>query len=72
MKASVKSILFTAFILLTSSSFAQPIPVEWMIGNRYSTINMVVSKGFLETSRFGFSILVPYRLTIKASLIMIS
>jgi len=54
MKASVKSILFTAFILLTSSSFAQPIPVEWMIGNRYSTINMVVSKGFLEASRFGF------------------
>jgi len=33
---------------------AQPIPVELMLGNKYGTVNVVFSKAFSQTSRFGF------------------
>jgi len=33
---------------------SQPIPVELMTGSRYLTVNLVVSKSFTETSKFGF------------------
>jgi hypothetical protein len=32
---------------------AQPIPAELMLGNKYGTLKMIVSKNFNETSKFG-------------------
>lgn len=32
---------------------AQPIPVELMMGEKYGTVKMIVSKNFSETSKFG-------------------
>lgn len=55
MSRTAFSTLFFAMILLgTNNSFSQPIPVELMMGNRYSTVNVVLSKPFTETSRLGF------------------
>jgi hypothetical protein len=48
------TVLFTALLLAAYFSFSQPIPVEFMAGNRYATINVVLSKNFSQTSRFGF------------------
>jgi len=48
-------ILFFPLILIgTNNSFSQPIPVEFMMGYRYSTVNLVLSKPFTETSKLGF------------------
>lgn len=55
MSRTAFSTLFFAMILLgTNNSFSQPIPVELMMGNRYSTVNVVLSKPFTETSKLGF------------------
>ncbi len=32
---------------------AQPIPAELMLGNKYGTLKMIVSKNFSQTSKFG-------------------
>jgi hypothetical protein len=32
---------------------AQPIPAELMLGNKYGTLKIIVSKNFSETSKFG-------------------
>jgi hypothetical protein len=55
MKTTAFSTLFFAMFLFgTNDSFSQPVPVEFMLGNRYSTINVVLSKPFTENSRLGF------------------
>ncbi len=46
------SIVLLFFITVPVQS--QAIPVELMTGYRYLTINLVVSKSFTETSKFGF------------------
>lgn len=33
---------------------AQPIPVEWTMGNTYGTVNVVLFKSFTRESKFGF------------------
>lgn len=48
------SLLLVIGLLTAENSKGQPIPVELMAGNQYATINLVVSKQFAETSRFGF------------------
>lgn len=48
------TLFFAVFLYGSSNSFSQPIPVEFMMGNRYSTVNVVLSKLFTETSRLGF------------------
>ena len=47
---------FSIFLLffMTVPVQSQAIPVELMTGYRYLTINLVVSKSFTETSKFGF------------------
>jgi hypothetical protein len=54
MRALSVSFIIVGFILISGSIFAQPIPVELMSGHRYTTFNLVVSKGFTTTSKFGF------------------
>ena len=36
------------------SSYAQPIPIEFMAGQRYASVNVVMSKKFSTDSQFGF------------------
>lgn len=55
----MKRIGFTTIVLvwlhvLSIKATAQPIPVEFMTGSNYATVNLVVIKNFSETSRFGF------------------
>ena len=38
----------------TLKTFAQPIPIELMMGNKYGAVNLAFSKNFSEESRFGF------------------
>jgi hypothetical protein len=48
--------LGSIILLLVISGFmvkAQPIPAELMLGNKYGTLKMIVSKNFSETSKFG-------------------
>lgn len=42
------------FFVGISASMAQPIPVEFMAGSRYATVNLVMNKKFTQTSRLGF------------------
>jgi hypothetical protein len=37
-----------------AAAAAQPIPVEFVAGTRYATVNLVVKKKFTQTSRLGF------------------
>lgn len=49
-------LLSSITVLLILSVFmtkAQPIPAELMLGNKYGTLKMIVSKNFSETSKFG-------------------
>jgi len=41
------------FTLIPASVFSQPIPAEFIAGNNYSTIGLIVNKKFSETSKFG-------------------
>lgn len=41
-------------ITITTSLNAQPIPVEFAANSQYSAVNLVLSKNFTHTSRFGF------------------
>lgn len=48
--------LISLFLLLILNGFmakAQPIPAELMLGNKYGTLKMIVSKNFSQTSKFG-------------------
>lgn len=45
--------LIILFAWMANLAKAQPIPAELMIGNKYGTLKMIVSKNFSETSRFG-------------------
>jgi hypothetical protein len=49
-----KSVLLAAILTATIKSEAQPVPVEFMAGNQYATVNVVLSKNFTPTSRIGF------------------
>jgi hypothetical protein len=48
------AVLLTGLLVPARPAHSQPIPVELAAGTRYATINLVMSKGFGETSRFGF------------------
>jgi hypothetical protein len=50
----VAAIMLICLHLVPNNTKAQPIPVEFMAGNRYASVNVVVIKNFSETSRFGF------------------
>ena len=50
----MRILCFIIFILQAAYVYAQPIPVEFMAGNRYATANVVVSKNFKENSPVGF------------------
>lgn len=45
--------LIILFAWMANLAKAQPIPAELMVGNKYGTLKMIVSKNFSETSRFG-------------------
>lgn len=47
------SLIICLFIFSGFMAKAQPIPAELMIGNKYGTLKMIVSKNFSETSKFG-------------------
>ncbi len=55
-------------------TYAQPMPVEFMAGNRYSSFDMNLTKQFSESSRFGYfhmnTITVDYNEEFKNSFIM--
>jgi hypothetical protein len=40
-------------VIVGITAKAQPIPAELMLGNKYGTLKMIVSKNFSETSKFG-------------------
>ncbi len=48
------SLLLMLGLFAAGKSLGQPIPVEIMLGSRYTAINVVVSKQFAEHSKFGF------------------
>jgi hypothetical protein len=48
------TILLAGLILLPRLVHSQAIPVELMGGHRYATLNLVMSRGLGEASRFGF------------------
>jgi hypothetical protein len=54
MKKSIYQICIVLLLFATGRTQSQPIPVELMTGYRYVTVNLVVSKSFTPTSRFGF------------------
>jgi hypothetical protein len=55
MKRTVLAAIMLIWLhLVSNNANAQPIPVEFMTGNNYASINVVVIKNFSETSRFGF------------------
>ena len=41
-------------LLMSSAIKAQPVPVEFMLGNKYGSVNVVLTKKFSKNSRFGF------------------
>jgi hypothetical protein len=51
----VKTICAIIFLSLFTGIMAkaQPIPAELMLGNKYGTLKMIVSKNFTQTSKFG-------------------
>ncbi len=49
-----RTILLAGVVLSPKSAQSQAIPIELAAGFRYATANLVVSKGFTETSKFGF------------------
>ncbi len=53
-RAVVRLLLPMAVLCGPAAAYAQPIPVELAVGNRYATTNLVVSKPFTETSRLGY------------------
>jgi hypothetical protein len=54
MRKITMSLLLLLGLLKAENTIGQPIPVELMVGNQYSTINLVVSKQFAEASKLGF------------------
>ena len=46
--------LLTIGITGDQSSYAQPIPIEFMAGQRYALVNVVMSKKFNTDSNIGF------------------
>jgi hypothetical protein len=46
--------LFSFLILNCNVVKAQPIPIEWIMGDKYGTVNLVFNKSFSQNSRFGF------------------
>jgi len=54
MRLILKIIIFVALGFLATYSYSQPIPVEFMAGNRYATVNVVMSKNFTENSKLDF------------------
>lgn len=50
----ILTICFLLIILISSTIKAQPIPVEFMLGNKYGSVNVVLTKKFSQNSRFGF------------------
>lgn len=53
MKVKLLNWLIPALLTLSYNTYAQPIPIELMAGNKYGTFKMIVSKNFSETSKFG-------------------
>jgi hypothetical protein len=51
-KTTGSIILF--FHLIGTQVKAQPIPVELMMGNKYGTVNVSLSRNFSQTSKLGF------------------
>jgi hypothetical protein len=53
-KIVLKSVLVALFIVRSSYSFSQPIPVELMAGNKYTSVDVSFSKSFVQDSKLGF------------------
>jgi hypothetical protein len=55
MKLSITSFTIFVFLLIIGSEVkAQPIPIEWIMGQKYGTVNLVFNKSFSQNSKFGF------------------
>jgi hypothetical protein len=50
----IRVILFTVFISIPGLTIAQPIPVEFMMGNKNGIINLSFARNFSEQSKLGF------------------
>ncbi len=54
----MKSVVLTLFCILLLSSksllYSQPIPVELMVGNKFTSLDVTFTKPFKENSKFGF------------------
>lgn len=55
MKSVIISVLLAGCVFLPAQdTCAQPVPVEFMAGSAYASINVVMSKSLAPDSRFGF------------------
>jgi hypothetical protein len=50
----ISGLLILLFFTTGNQAEAQPIPVELMMGHKYGSVNLVISKNFSQTSRLGF------------------
>ena len=72
----LKTICISTFLILLSYSNvrAQPIPVEFMSGIRYGTVNLSFNKSFTQNSRLGFfhmnTVQFDYRSELKNSFLL--
>jgi hypothetical protein len=53
-KSILKPALLAFFASISLYSFSQPIPVEVMAGNKYTSVDVTVAKSFTQNSRLGF------------------
>jgi hypothetical protein len=53
-KISFQFFLVTFIMSLTINVFSQPIPVELMAGNKYTSVDVSVSRSFIQNSKLGF------------------
>lgn len=73
-KVLIRSVVYTLFILGTRISFSQPIPVELMAGQRFTSLDVTFTKPFKENSKLGFfhmnTLQVDYNDKLKNSLVL--
>ena len=54
MKARYITLFLILFIISAGSLFSQPIPVELMVGNKFTSLDVTFTKPFKENSKLGF------------------
>ena len=56
MKARYITLFLILFIISAGSLYSQPIPVELMVGNKFTSLDVTFTKPFKENSKLGFFI----------------